>query len=124
MTLEGKIVVILSETEVIINIGLKDGVKDEMIFAIKNPKVIEVKDVDGKYKLGEFSRTKGYIIAKEVYDHFTYCVTLKKETFVDLPESFSPITGGRRGRLKVEQKQITEIEGDLTVRIGDKVIRI
>jgi len=46
MMLEGKIVAILSKTEVLIDIGLKHGVKDEMVFAIKNPETIEVKDVD------------------------------------------------------------------------------
>jgi len=129
MMLEGKIVAILSKTEVLIDIGLKHGVKDEMVFAIKNPETIEVKDVDGENVIGEFSRTKGYIIAKEVYEKFTYCVTRVKEYRYKTPitnmyESFFSGTVRKPEELKVDPKEITEIAEDSTVHVGDKVIRI
>lgn len=123
--IEGKIVAILSKTEVIIDIGFKDNVTDEMYFAIKSSDGITIKDGDST--LGEFSYTKGYVIAKEIFENFTYCRTEKvQRTSNVLTESldFFNRTVSTRKELDVAPDAVTPIERDPVVRIGDKVIQI
>jgi len=123
--IEGKVVAILSNTEVIINIGFKDNVTNEMYFAIKSSDGITIKD--GDTTLGEFSYTKGYVIAKEVFENFTYCRTeTVQRTSNVLAESldFFNRTVRSRKELDVDPDEVTPPKRDPVVRIGDKVVQI
>ncbi len=123
--IEGRIVAILSKTEVIINIGFGDSVTDEMRFAIKSSDGIPIKD--GDIILGEFSYTKGYVIAREIFEHFTYCrtETVQKTSNV-LTESldFFNRTVSTRKELDVDTSAVTPVKPDPVVRIGDRVVQI
>ena len=124
--LRGKISIILGKSEFIIDIGSIQGVTEKMKFAIKDSSEIIVKD--GDRELGSFSRTKGYIIAEEVFDEFTYCRTEKVvqnygTALLALTASFSATTSFRK-ELEVNQDDVSKLALDPVVKVGDPVLRV
>lgn len=124
--LRGKIIVILGKSEFIINIGSNQGATEEMKFAIKDSSEISV--MDGDRELGSFSRTKGYIIAEEVFDDFTYCKTEKiirnLGTAAQALAMAISVTTSYRKELEIDEKSVSKLSLDPVVRIGDPIVRV
>ena len=76
--IEGKIVKILDEYSIVINIGRNNGVVKDTEFVIFTRSDEEVKDPDSGEVLGKLENVKDYVTAAHVQDKFTICVA--KET--------------------------------------------
>ena len=75
--LQGKVAKILTEREVVINIGSAQGVKKGMRFAILAPTPEEVLDPETGEVLDVVDRTKVLVQATEVREKITICSTYR-----------------------------------------------
>jgi hypothetical protein len=75
--LQGKVAKILTEREVVINIGSAQGVKKGMKFAILAPTPEEVLDPESGEVLDVVDRTKVLVQATEVREKITICSTYR-----------------------------------------------
>jgi len=75
--LEGKVAKILSEREVVINLGKIQGVKKGMRFAILAPTPEEISDPETGELLDVVDRTKVLVQATEVRQRVTICSTYR-----------------------------------------------
>ena len=75
--LQGKVAKILTEREVVINIGSAQGVKKGMRFAILAPTPEEVLDPETSEVLDVVDRTKVLVQATEVREKITICSTYR-----------------------------------------------
>jgi len=75
--LQGKVAKILTEREVVINIGSTQGVKKGMRFAILAPTPEEILDPETDEVLDVVDRTKVLVQATEVRDKITICSTYR-----------------------------------------------
>ncbi len=75
--LQGKVAKILSEREVVINIGSAQGVKKGMRFAILAPTPEEILDPETGEALDVVDRTKVLVQATEVREKITICSTYR-----------------------------------------------
>ena len=75
--LQGKVAKILTEREVVINIGSVQGVKKGMRFAILAPTPEEVLDPETGEVLDVVDRTKVLVQATEVREKITICSTYR-----------------------------------------------
>ena len=75
--LQGKVAKILTEREVVINIGSAQGVKKGMRFAILAPTPEEVLDPETDEVLDVVDRTKVLVQATEVREKITICSTYR-----------------------------------------------
>ncbi len=78
--LEGKVAKVLTEREVVINIGQAQGVKKGMRFAILAATPEEITDPDTGEKLDMVDRTKVLVEATEVRPKITICSTFRTTT--------------------------------------------
>ncbi|MCL4506678.1 MAG: hypothetical protein M1434_13185 [Chloroflexi bacterium] len=75
--LEGKVAVIVSERELVINIGSRDNVLEGMKFKIMADQPVIVTDPVTGVELGRFEREKVRVKATRVYEKFTICRTYR-----------------------------------------------
>jgi hypothetical protein len=75
--LQGKVAKILTEREVVINIGRMQGVKKGMRFAILSPTPEEISDPETGEVLDIVDRTKVLVQATEVREKVTICSTYR-----------------------------------------------
>ncbi len=75
--LQGKVAKILTEREVVINIGSAQGVKKGMRFAILAPTPEEILDPETDEVLDVVDRTKVLVQATEVRERITICSTFR-----------------------------------------------
>src|SRR5437870_12957166 len=75
--LQGKVAKILTEREVVINIGSAQGVKKGMRFAILAPTPEEIHDPETGEVLDVVDRTKVLVQATEVRERITICSTYR-----------------------------------------------
>jgi hypothetical protein len=75
--LQGKVAKILTEREVVINIGSTQGVKKGMRFAILAPTPEEIPDPETGEVLDVVDRTKVLVQATEVRERITICSTYR-----------------------------------------------
>lgn len=73
--IEGKVVQILNEREIVVNVGADRGVKRGMKFAILASEPLEIRDVDTNEILGMLDREKVRVRATEVQPKMTICET-------------------------------------------------
>lgn len=124
MVLKGKIVKILDQYRVIINLGYKSGIKKDMIFIIYSEGE-EIKDPDTDEVLGKIEYLKGKIKPIHIQDNFSIMETAEKEAsvgfsgIIDLLAS-SKITYVRKP-LQIENKELKENNVEKLIRIGDLV---
>ncbi len=78
--LQGKVAKILTEREVVINIGSAQGVKKGMKFAILAPTPEEILDPETGEKLDVVDRPKVTVQATEVREKITICSTYRTTT--------------------------------------------
>lgn len=73
--IRGKVAQIVSDQEVIINRGARDGVVPGMIFQIIDPDTVEIRDPDTGEVLGDVKKTLAFVRADEVSERLTLAVT-------------------------------------------------
>ncbi|CAH0255709.1 hypothetical protein SRABI83_03238 [Arthrobacter sp. Bi83] len=73
----GKVAEIISDREVILNRGLKDGVRKGMYFSILDPASIGIIDPDTGEELGGIKRVKISMVAVQVADRITLASTFR-----------------------------------------------
>lgn len=120
----GKVVRILSEEKVVLDVGHEDGVKEDMEFVIFSESD-HVYDPETGDDLGVIEIVKGRVKVHHVMDKMSLARTLTYQ--VRVPSSFDWVlqAGGRletrRRKLQVREDQVSPLAEDLTVRVGDKV---
>jgi hypothetical protein len=125
----GKVVRILSDEEVVLNVGREDGVKENMEFVI----FLEsdhVYDPETGEDLGAIEIVKGRVGVYHVMDKMSRARTLTYQVYVpSLPATVKWLGSAlysethvetRRRKLKVPESQVQPLAVDLVVRIGDK----
>lgn len=78
--LEGKVAGILSEVELVINIGARQGVKRGMIFAVLAATPLEFRDPDTGELLMVVDRPKVQVRVTRVDEHAAICATYRTHT--------------------------------------------
>ncbi len=86
--LQGKVAKVLTEREIVINIGSARGVKKGMRFAILAATPEEITDPDTGEKLDVVDRTKVLVEATEVRSKITICSTFRTTTISGGPLAF------------------------------------
>jgi hypothetical protein len=122
----GQIARILSEIEIIINVGKSQGVKRGIEFVIFS-EGDHVTDPETGEDLGPIETVKGRVKVTHVMDSMSRAKTLTYLAggSVSLQAAISSGllsgTETRRRRLQVERSQVEPIREDLTVQVGDNV---
>ena len=123
----GKVARILSDEEVVLNVGSEDGVKEDMKFVIFSESD-HVFDPETGEDLGAIEIVKGRVRVYHVMGKMSRARTLTYQ--VHVPETAIRLTSAlfpksrvetRRRKLKVPEDQVRPLGEDLVVRIGDKV---
>jgi hypothetical protein len=127
--IEGKVAKILSETEVVLNVGARDGVKSDMefvIFAVGAP----ISDPDTGELLGSLETVKGRVKVYYVMERMARARTLayKVTTEPSYLAAFRIGAGTLGETVETRQRKLSVRKGDLdptaedtTVHVGDSV---
>ena len=75
--IEGKVVGVLTERELIINVGSSSGVRHGMRFKVLSNQPTEVRDPETNDLLGVIDREKVRVQASEVEEKYTICKTYR-----------------------------------------------
>lgn len=114
----GKVARILSDEEVVLNVGSEDGVTQGMEFVVfsvsEGDRIIDPETGDD---LGAIETTKGRVKVRHVQNRISRARALTYQ--VSLP--FAPTIETRIRKLKVSEDQVSPFAEDLVVRIGDDV---
>jgi len=128
----GKVARILSDEEVVLNVGSEDGVTQDMEFVIFSVSEGDrIVDPETGADLGAIETTKGRVKVHHVQSQIsraralTYQVSIRSsyehvlEYLSTAP--FAPRLETRIRKLKVREDQVSPFAEDLVVRIGDEV---
>jgi hypothetical protein len=124
----GKVARILSDEEIILNVGSDDGVKEDMEFVIFSESD-HVYDPETGADLGAIETVKGRVKIYHVQDQMSRARTLTYQTSVPSPtqvflrpfvSSIGPQVELRRRKLEVPEREVSPLDEDLVVRVGDK----
>ncbi len=127
--IKGKVARILSDSEVVLNVASKDGVKLDMDFVIYSESD-HIFDPTTSEDLGAIETVKGRITVTHVMEKMSRAETSTYK--VALPSLYEqamgvgvrglyPQTETRRHRLEIDKQQPKPLKDDLTVKIGDPV---
>jgi len=125
----GKVARILSDEEVILNVGSEDGVKEKMEFVIFSESD-HVYDPETGEDLGAIEVVKGRVGVYHVMGRMSRVRTLTYQVHVaSIPETVRWLGSlysesraeTRRRKLKVPEGQVRPLAEDLAVKVGDKV---
>ena len=90
--IEGKVVKILDEYSIVINVGRDNDVVDGMVFVVFVQSDDEIKDSDSGEVLGKLEHVKDYVVVAHVQDKFSTCVAGEKDVPCGEHESHSAQT--------------------------------
>jgi hypothetical protein len=119
----GKIARIVSDKEVILNVGLEDDVKKDMKFVIYS-EGDHIFDPDTGEDLGAIETIKGRIVISHVMEKMsraitdTYQVRIEDSMYLLLTATR---TQTKRYTLEVNENELLPIKEDLTVKVGDNI---
>jgi hypothetical protein len=131
----GKIVRILDDHTVVIDLGFEHAIEAGLRFAIYSPSD-EIIDPDTNESLGSYRRRKGIVVVDEVHDRFSVASTptIREETveevaanpFMSTVLGIGAATTRRQTRatqppLDVARGQIKAVPGGSEVAVGDTV---
>jgi hypothetical protein len=122
----GKVARILSDEEVVLNVGSEDGVEEDMEFVIFSESD-HIWDTETGDDLGAIEIVKGRVKVYHVMDRMSRAKTLTYQVQVSSAyDAMARQISGlfietRRRKLKVPEGQVSPIAEDLIVRIGDRV---
>lgn len=127
----GRIVRILDDHTVMLNVGSDAGVEGPMRFAIYTP-YDTVTDPETGEDLGRYRRRKGAVVVQEIAPRF--CVAAAPAVTEEIVEEIGGILGfgsGRTKRTKVQRRELNVEYGQVrglptgdTVRVGDIVEQV
>ncbi len=137
-TIEGKVIRILDEYSLVINVGRIDGVIDGMVFVIFTQSGDEIKDPDSGEVLGKLENVKDYVSVVHIQDRFSTCIAKKATKALKEGESRGVQTlsgammaesmsarpeGSKIGteKLNVNTSQITGVPQLGPISVGDTV---
>ena len=125
--IQGKIVRILSETEVVLNVGFAAGVQDDMEFVIYAT-AGEIVDPDSGNSLGELETVKGRVKVHHVMERISRARTLTYEArqpsiydALAMHSMFGVRTVTQRRELNIAKGESQPVSEDTTVHVGDLV---
>lgn len=131
--IKGKVFSVITERELIINIGSNHGVHKDMKFKILADKPMEIRDPDSNELLGTIDREKVQVQASGVYEKFSICKTFRKSKvgkdfftgYTEWTEMFSP----RREILETLKADDSALPPPLSekesyVKKGDRAVQI
>jgi hypothetical protein len=129
--LTAKVAAILTERELIINIGSKDGVKKGMKFKILSNEPFEVKDPTTGVNLGIVDREKVRVSVSEINEKFTICQTYRKLYYPGIGFTIANFANYFPSREVPETLKITDSslpkplsEEESYVKVGDRAIQL
>lgn len=128
-TIQGKVAGIVTERELTINIGSKDGVYEGMKFKILANTPMEVADPETGEKLGILDREKVRVTTTEVQEKFSVCKTYRTTVIGgwNFP-NFAALSVRQEfpETLKVEDSQLPQplSEEESYVKVGDRVVQL
>ncbi len=124
--LRGKIAQLLSDRELVINIGARDGVAKGMRFSVLAAAQLEIRDPDTNELLGTIDREKTRVEAIDVQDRITVC-----QTYETTQMSGNPFLEVYASRMVQKRLMIAESQlpgplplDDNYVKIGDVVRQV
>lgn len=119
---EGKVAQILSEHELVINLGARDGVSQGMRFAVMAMIPTEVKDPDTGEVLGTVEREKVRVEVVELQERLAVCRPYRGEGF-RFPSAFDVLLGSRSDALKIVDDSLPQplSPAESYVKVGDRV---
>ena len=116
----GKVARIVSDKEVVLNVGSHDGVKTNMEFVIY-AEGDHILDPETGEDLGAIETVKSRVAIVHVMERMSRAETSTYEVTIDDDYRWGERTETRHYRLNVEGSDIRPLDEDLTVRIGDSV---
>ena len=118
-----RIVKIISDKSIILNVGSDDDVKVGDIFKIISPTTTEVIDPFTKKSLGMLEYVKATVAVTFVYEKMCVCQNSKSASIVD---SLSYLTSIQRKPLNVDTTQISGgfEENSEKIQIGDVAVKV
>ena len=122
-----KVASILTERELTLNRGSKDGVKSGMKFKVLAKDPIEIFDPETNAKLGIVDREKVMVMASSVAEKFTICRTYRKwNTGFSNLVAMMAMPHEVEESLKVSDSSLPTplSEEDSVVKIGDRVVQV
>lgn len=78
LPIQGKVARILSDRELVLNVGSQQGVHIGMYFAILDPKGTDIKDPDTGMSLGSVNRPKLHVKITSIQEKLSVASTFKK----------------------------------------------
>jgi hypothetical protein len=130
VSIQGKVAGILTERELVINIGASHGVREGMKFKILANQPYEVRDPETNEKLGVVDREKVRVIATQVLEKFSICKTYRKRLTpgIGFPNFAYLLASSREvdETLKVQDSSLPSplSEEESYVKVGDRVIEL
>ncbi len=85
--IEGKVIRILDEYSIVVNVGRIDGVTEGMVFVIFTQSGDEIKDPDSGETLGTLENVKDYVSVAHIQDKFATCVAKEVKKILKEGES-------------------------------------
>ncbi len=129
--LRGKVAQILTERELIINIGSTHGVRSGMKFKILADAPLEVRDPETHDVIGEIDREKVVVMASEIEERFTVCKTYKKWStggagFAAIANIMMAVPQQKHETLKIEDSSLPLplSEEESYVKVGDRAVQL
>jgi hypothetical protein len=126
--IKGKVAAFVSEREIAINVGHKDGVRVGMVFAVLSSTDAEVKDPDTGETLGTLDREVTRVQAVDVQDRMTVCApysALHPTALDEAIEAMYDRFAARHLRRGSSRRTLPTLNPpDLYVRIGDRVRQV
>lgn len=122
--LRGKIIRILSEDKIVINVGSNDKVKTGMVFEIYGEEGEVIKDPETKEILGTLKISKGKCVVATVLPKFSITTTIKREVNLYEPPGMDLFYRTIEEKWKINPSDITplmKLPETTTVNIGDQV---
>ena len=120
----GKVIRILDEYSLIINVGAKHGVKKGMKFIVYE-EGDEIIDPETNKSLGKLEFVKGTIEVVNVQENFSLAMSAEFYPETTIKELTFALTrfGGRRKRLPVDENVIEPLQTPVSnkIKVGDKV---
>lgn len=124
----GKLARILSDEEVVLNVGSEDGVEEDMEFVIFSESD-HILDPETGDDLGAIETVKGRVKVYHVMEKMSRATSLTyqvrvpspyERTFLGVGRLLQPSYETRTSKLEVLEDQVRPLKEDLVVRIGDK----
>ncbi len=127
--LRGKVAQILSDSDLVINIGSRDGVMEGAKFAVLVPHPLEIHDPDSHEVIGTIVREKVRVEARKIQERLTICSTYDPRDRVTwAPTILADVLGIGKGLVATKPNDAPKLPSlspeESYVKIGDVVVQV